>query len=188
MGIVGNLNLSAMFTCAETLPKRSDPLTPHVNCFHSVSERQGWGVVLFFFFLKIHHQECNCSYSLSVHLFPWDSKHTDPQTRSSQSEEQLPLSCFRPQISEPDMTRRSFSSAEPVCYVAAGVPRDFCWVHFLCLLRQHSSFHLWRRWNKHAIQSLAAWLLCSPEKYVWKIQNLSSVQGIYDQVRIIHPS
>lgn len=49
MGIVGNLNLSAMFTCAEMLPKRSDPLTPHVNCFHSVSERQGWGVVLSFF-------------------------------------------------------------------------------------------------------------------------------------------
>lgn len=30
-----------------------------------------------------------------------------------------------------------FSSAEPVCYLAAGVPWDFYRVHFLCLLRQH---------------------------------------------------
>lgn len=68
-----------MFTCTE----RSGPLTPQVNCFHCVSETEWCGDV-FFFFSKIYLQECNCSYTLSVHLFPWDHKHTDPQTQSSQ--------------------------------------------------------------------------------------------------------
>lgn len=119
----------------------------------------------FSFFLKIHRQQCNCSYSLSVHLFPWDSKHTDPDTQQSEWETVATFMFPTTDIwARHDKT--FFSSAEPVCYVAAGVPRDFCWVHFLCLLRQHRSFHLWRRWNKNAIQSLAAWLLCSPEKCV----------------------
>lgn len=72
-------------------------------------------------------------------------KHTD--TQQSESEKQLALSSFQPKISEPDMTRLSFSSAEPVCYLVAGVPSDFYRVHFLCLLRQHTCIsHLWRRW------------------------------------------
>ena len=83
LGIVGNLNLPAMFTsCTEILPKRSGPLTPHVNCFHSVSATEWCGDVFFFF--EIYLQECNYSYALSVHLFPQDPKHIDPQTRSSQ--------------------------------------------------------------------------------------------------------
>lgn len=77
---------------------------------------------MFFFSLsEIYLEERNYNYSLSVHFIPRDSKHTDPDRNTEQSrycETQLPLSSFQAEISEPDMTL--FSSAEPVCYLAAG--------------------------------------------------------------------
>lgn len=63
----------------------------------------------FFFSPRFIFKNATIATPMSVHLFPWDPKHTDPQTRSSQ---RVRNSChfqvFRPQISEPDMTRLSF--------------------------------------------------------------------------------
>lgn len=151
------------------LPKRSDPLTPRVNCFHFAGENRRMLRCLFFFFcfpprdlssrMQLQLQPV-CSAS-----FPRDPKHTDPETRSkSESEKQLLLSSFRPQITEPDVTRRSFSSAERVCYLAAGVPWDFCGVHFRRLLRQRrGAFIFGGGETSRRRRSLACWLLCSPE-------------------------
>lgn len=144
------------------LPKRSDPLTPRVNCFHFVGENTS----LFFFsvsLLVIYRQECKYSYTPSVALVSHETLNTQIQ-RHAASEKQLLLSSFRPQITEPDMTRRSFPSAERVCYLAAGVPWDFCGVHFRRLLRQHRGAFIFgggetSRWRR----SLACWLQCSPE-------------------------
>lgn len=167
MGIVGNLNLSVMFTCAEMLPKRSDPSTPHVNCFHFVRDTEGcWDD---FFFLKIYHRECNYSYTLSVHLFPWDAKHTDPQTVSSQ---RVRNSCHF-QVSDHRYLRHDktlFSSAELVCYLAARVFLRLLWSSFpVSAEATQKCFHLWRRWNGKASQSLTVWL----PVFSWKVRGKS---------------
>lgn len=98
-GIRGISIFSAMFT--RILPRRSGPLTPHVNCFHSVSEtdeRTMWVClpffISFFFFLpKLYLQECNCT--PSVHSFPWGPKHTDPQTHSGTVREGETVATFK---------------------------------------------------------------------------------------------
>lgn len=103
-----------MFTCTEVLQKRSGPLTPLVNCFHSVSETEWCGDVFFFFFF----QELSLRMQLQLHpvctlfshgtLYTQIHRHTLRNTQQSDSEKQLPLSSFQPEISEPDMTRLSF--------------------------------------------------------------------------------
>lgn len=46
MGTDVNLKLSALFACAEMLPKTSDLLTPQVNCVYSVKETEGYGDII----------------------------------------------------------------------------------------------------------------------------------------------
>ncbi len=106
MRIVGILIFPQCLLVLRYCQKRSGPLTPHVNCFHCVSETEWCGEESFF-------QELSSRMQLQLHpvcklvpVGPWTHRSTD--TQQSDSEKQLPLSSFQPQISEPDMTRLSF--------------------------------------------------------------------------------
>lgn len=132
----------------EMLPKRSDPLTPRVNRFHFVGENRRMLRCLFCF----PPRDLSSRMQLQLHPvcsagFPRDPKHTDPETRSkSGSEKQLPLSSFRPQITEPDMTRRSFSSAERVLLSGGWGSLRLLSSSFPAPTEAtQRGFHLWRR-------------------------------------------
>lgn len=86
------------------------------------------------FFLKIYHQKWNYGMALSVNLFPWESEHTEPQTRSSQ-----PVS-GRFQVYDHRYLSQTWQDnlfCQLSLFGGPGSTR-LCRVHFLCLLRQHS--------------------------------------------------
>lgn len=127
-----------MFTCTAMLPERSGPLTPRVNCFHSVSETEWCGDVFFLFFsprfiFKNATTATPCLYTCS-HETLNTRIHRHAAVREGET-----VATFK--FPTTDIWARHdktlFSSAEPVCYLAAGVPWDFYRVHFLCLQRQH---------------------------------------------------
>lgn len=155
MGIVGNLNLSVMFTYTETLPKRSDPSTPHVNCFHFVRDTEGCWDVFFSsrFIIENATTATPCLYTCS---------HETLNTQiHRQSAVRVRNSCHF-QVSDHRYLRHDktlFSSAELVCYLAARVFLRLLWSSFpVSAEATQKCFHLWRRWNEKASQSLTVWL------------------------------
>lgn len=187
MGIVGNLNLSVMFTCAETLPKRSDPSTPYVNCFHFVREKEGcWDVFFFFssrFIIENATTATPCLYTCSH-----ETLNTQIHRQSAVREWETVATFKFPTTDIWDMTRRSFRQLSLFVIWRPGFLEtsvEFiscaCWGNTKVL----SSL---KEVKREGITEPHCLTPCVLLKSTWKIQNLSYGQGVYDQVRIIHLS
>lgn len=146
-------------------------------------------VSLFLIFLKISHQDWNYSKNPVCTLVPrrpWTHRSADKQ--QSESEKQLPLSSFRPQISEPDMTRRSFPQLSLFVIWRPGFLKTsvefiscVCWGN----TGELSSLKEVKCTGNAETCCLTPAFSC---KRVWKIQTLSLVYNVYDRVRLIQPS
>lgn len=146
--------------------------------------------LLLLLLLTIYRLESNRSNTppplppMSVHLFPRDPEHTDRERRGSQRVETVATFKFPTTDSWARHDKTLFPSAERICYLAAGAPSDFCGVHFRRLLRQHRGAFIFgggetsRQHGASPGDSVFSWKLCP------RSTNLSSVQGIYDEVGI----
>lgn len=124
--------LSAVFACADELPKRSDPLTPRADCFRSLRRAEGRRFSSAFIVTKKEKKKkkttatpglCTCSHkTLNIQ----SCRHA----AVSQGEivATFKFADIRARHGE------TILPAEPVCYLAA-----ICNVHFLCLLGEYGA-------------------------------------------------
>lgn len=156
-----------MFTRTEAAPpQRSAPLTPRANCFHSVSETE-WCRDVEELSSRMQLQLHRCLYTFSHGTLNTHTQHC------TDSEKQLPLSSFQPEISEPDMTRPSFRQLSLFVIWRPGFLETsiefiscVCWGN-----TQHlSSLEEVKQWynTERGLMSARLLLLCSSEKIFGK--------------------